>query len=110
VNGSEKFITGIAIGSSSKPSELQTFLHVEDCTYLRVGNDPHLQCRLYVLVFFVGIKHHTHCSQPFWVFRGLLVSGMSDTATGVVENLMELVERYGFVPNGARVYYENRRY
>ena len=38
------------------------------------------------------------------------MSGMSDTATGVVENLMELVERFGFVPNGARIYYENRRY
>lgn len=48
----------------------------------------------------------------FFLFncRGLLVSGMTDTAKGVIENLMELVERYGFVPNGARVYYENRRY
>lgn len=44
----------------------------------------------------------------YWVIKGLLVSGMFDTATGVVENLMELVERYGFVPNGARIYYENR--
>lgn len=45
----------------------------------------------------------------YWVIKGLLVSGMTDTAKGVIENLMELVERYGFVPNGARVYYENRR-
>lgn len=44
----------------------------------------------------------------YWVIKGLLVSGMSDTAQGVVENLMQLVERFGFVPNGARVYYENR--
>ncbi|KAG0571890.1 hypothetical protein KC19_VG051300 [Ceratodon purpureus] len=44
----------------------------------------------------------------YWVIKGLLVSGMTETAQGIVENLMELVERYGFVPNGARVYYENR--
>lgn len=44
----------------------------------------------------------------YWVIKGLLVSGMSETAQGVVENLMSLVERFGFVPNGARVYYENR--
>lgn len=44
----------------------------------------------------------------YWVIKGLLVSGMTDTAKGVIENLMELAERYGFVPNGARIYYENR--
>lgn len=38
------------------------------------------------------------------------MSGMKDTAKGIVENLLHLVERFGFVPNGARTYYENRRY
>lgn len=45
----------------------------------------------------------------FWVIKGLLVSGMTDTATSEVTNLLSLQETYGHVPNGARVYYINRR-
>ena len=41
--------------------------------------------------------------------RGLLVSKMYETAKEVVVNLLYLVERYGFVLNGARSYYTNRR-
>ncbi|KAJ1296552.1 hypothetical protein BS78_01G310000 [Paspalum vaginatum] len=44
----------------------------------------------------------------YWVIRGLLVSKMYDTAKGIVFNLVDLVEKYGFVPNGARSYYTNR--
>jgi alpha,alpha-trehalase len=41
--------------------------------------------------------------------RGLLVSKMYDTAKAIVLNLVYLLEKYGFVPNGARSYYINRR-
>ncbi|XP_025801375.1 probable trehalase [Panicum hallii] len=44
----------------------------------------------------------------YWVVRGLLVSKMYETAKEVVLNLLSLVERYGFVLNGARSYYTNR--
>lgn len=44
----------------------------------------------------------------YWIIRGLLVSGMVDTAKGIVESLLALVEQYGFMPNGGRMYYENR--
>ncbi|KAK3235138.1 hypothetical protein CYMTET_54640 [Cymbomonas tetramitiformis] len=44
----------------------------------------------------------------YWVVRGLLVSGMLDTAGKVVENLMALLDTHGYVPNGARSYYLNR--
>lgn len=40
--------------------------------------------------------------------RGLLVSKMYDTAKDIVLNLVFLVEKYGFVLNGARSYYTNR--
>mgnify|MGYP000241057729 CR=1 FL=1 len=43
------------------------------------------------------------------ICRGLIVSKMFDTAKGMVENLLHLVKVYGFVLNGARAYYENRR-
>ncbi|XP_066393856.1 probable trehalase isoform X1 [Miscanthus floridulus] len=44
----------------------------------------------------------------YWVVRGLLVSKMYETGKEVVLNLLSLVEKYGFVLNGARSYYTNR--
>ncbi|CAH9124742.1 unnamed protein product [Cuscuta epithymum] len=45
----------------------------------------------------------------YWVIRGLLVSKMYETATGIVYNLLSLLDQFGFVLNGARAYYTNRR-
>lgn len=44
----------------------------------------------------------------FWILKGLLVSDMHGTARMIVENLLDLVKRYGFVPNGNRCYYLSR--
>ncbi|XP_057669416.1 trehalase-like isoform X2 [Diorhabda carinulata] len=44
----------------------------------------------------------------YWIVKGLLITGMQTTAKGMLENLLFLVRRYGFVPNGSRVYYLNR--
>lgn len=44
----------------------------------------------------------------YWVIRGLLISEMKETSRGMIENMLSFVKRYGFVPNGSRVYYLNR--
>uniref|UniRef100_A0A3B5LGQ9 Trehalase n=1 Tax=Xiphophorus couchianus TaxID=32473 RepID=A0A3B5LGQ9_9TELE len=44
----------------------------------------------------------------YWVIKGLILSEMTETAHGMIQNFLFLVERYGFVPNGGRVYYERR--
>jgi alpha,alpha-trehalase len=44
----------------------------------------------------------------YWIVRGLELSGMNDTAAGIVDNLLDFVRRYGFVPNGGRAYYLSR--
>lgn len=46
----------------------------------------------------------------FWVIEGLLRTGGSFTqiALNIIENFLDLVDQFGFVPNGARVYYLNR--
>lgn len=44
----------------------------------------------------------------YWAVQGLLVSGMNTTAKHVVDNLLYLVDKYGFVPNGGRIYYLSR--
>ncbi|GJU00587.1 probable trehalase [Tanacetum coccineum] len=44
----------------------------------------------------------------YWVIRGLLASKMYETAKGIVLNLIDLIDRYGYVLNVARAYYTNR--
>ncbi|KAJ8280272.1 hypothetical protein GJAV_G00052590 [Gymnothorax javanicus] len=44
----------------------------------------------------------------YWVINGLLLSEMRETARGMIQNFFHLIKRYGFVPNGGRVYYERR--
>lgn len=44
----------------------------------------------------------------YWIIDGLLVTGMTKTARGMIDNLLSIVERYGHVPNGGRVYYVRR--
>lgn len=44
----------------------------------------------------------------YWIIRGLLYSEMRDTARGMIENFLSIVQRIGFIPNGGRVYYWGR--
>ncbi|KAI1733091.1 trehalase domain-containing protein [Ditylenchus destructor] len=44
----------------------------------------------------------------FFTIKGLLASGMFATVRGMIENMGHLIDQYGFVPNGNRVYYLNR--
>lgn len=44
----------------------------------------------------------------YWAIGGLLLSEMTDTVYGMIQNFIYYVNRYGFVPNGGRIYYERR--
>ncbi|XP_017126388.2 trehalase isoform X1 [Drosophila elegans] len=44
----------------------------------------------------------------YWIIRGLLYSEMYNTARGMIENFLSIVNRIGFIPNGGRVYYHGR--
>lgn len=44
----------------------------------------------------------------YWIIKGLLASDMNQTVRGMIENFLSMVDRYGFVPNGGRIYYLNR--
>ncbi|KAI9598866.1 glycoside hydrolase [Syncephalis fuscata] len=44
----------------------------------------------------------------YFTMEGLLISGMNQTVKGMIENAMDYVNEYGFVPNGARIYFLNR--
>lgn len=41
----------------------------------------------------------------YWIIKGLLLSDMHSTAQGMLENFISIVERFGLIPNGGRIYY-----
>ncbi|XP_071506533.1 trehalase-like [Diadema antillarum] len=44
----------------------------------------------------------------YWIFKGLLLSEMTETVKGMLSNFVSMVKRIGHVPNGNRVYYQKR--
>ncbi|XP_074071309.1 trehalase [Macrotis lagotis] len=44
----------------------------------------------------------------YWVMQGLLLSEMSNTVKSMLQNFLDMVEVYGHIPNGGRVYYLQR--
>ncbi|RFU76595.1 trehalase precursor [Trichoderma arundinaceum] len=46
----------------------------------------------------------------YWILEGLLRTGGSfvGIAKNTIENFLDFIERFGFIPNGARLYYLNR--
>lgn len=44
----------------------------------------------------------------YWIIRGLLHSDMFETAKGMLRNFLSLINRFGFIPNGGRIYYLTR--
>lgn len=44
----------------------------------------------------------------YWILKGLILSEMTDTVRGILENFLSLIDKFGFIPNGSRVYYLNR--
>lgn len=44
----------------------------------------------------------------YWIVNGLLLCEMMNTARGMIGNIISLVNEFGFMPNGSRVYYLNR--
>uniref|UniRef100_A0A915Q0L4 Trehalase n=1 Tax=Setaria digitata TaxID=48799 RepID=A0A915Q0L4_9BILA len=44
----------------------------------------------------------------YWIIKGLLASGMQTTTRRMIENFAYLINNYGFIPNGGRIYYLRR--
>jgi len=44
----------------------------------------------------------------YWTIEGLLVCGMIDTVRQMIENFIFFIKKFGFIPNGSRIYYLNR--
>lgn len=44
----------------------------------------------------------------YWIIRGLLHCNMTETAKGIIRNFFYQIDKFGFIPNGTRTYYERR--
>ncbi|KAJ3639867.1 hypothetical protein Zmor_003199 [Zophobas morio] len=44
----------------------------------------------------------------YWIVQGLLLSEMYGTVKGMLENFLYIVKNYGHIPNGGRIYYQQR--
>uniref|UniRef100_K3WZ86 Trehalase n=1 Tax=Globisporangium ultimum (strain ATCC 200006 / CBS 805.95 / DAOM BR144) TaxID=431595 RepID=K3WZ86_GLOUD len=90
------------LGRVPNPDVQSSFLHARPVEHLQ------LQRTQNVLVVPGGRFRESYYWDSFWIVEGLLVSNMKQTARGVVNNLLEYVTEFGFVPNGGRIYYLTR--
>ena len=44
----------------------------------------------------------------YWIVKRLLACGMHQTVKGIIENFIEMINQFGFIPNCSRVYCLNR--
>ena len=51
---------------------------------------------------------HTDYWDSFWIIEGLIQSELYDIANSTLQNFMDELERFGFIPNGGRTYYLDR--
>ena len=42
----------------------------------------------------------------YWIVQGLIKSELFDTVKDTLENFMDELENFGFIPNGGRIYCE----
>ncbi|CAL9684359.1 unnamed protein product [Knipowitschia caucasica] len=76
-----------------------------------VREQPQLYSQIYTpypVVVPGGRFRELYYWDSYWVINGLLLSEMTDTAKGMIQNFLYLIEKYGSVPNGGRIYYERR--
>ncbi|GAB5355046.1 hypothetical protein AAMO2058_000172300 [Amorphochlora amoebiformis] len=64
--------------------------------------------RRHVFVVPGGRFRESYYWDSYWIVKGLIISGLGSIAKGVVKNLLDDVHKFGFVPNGGRIYYATR--
>lgn len=55
-----------------------------------------------------GMFQEMYYWDTYFTNEGLIADGMTDLAKGNTDNMLYLVEKYGFMPNGSRTWYLNR--
>lgn len=92
------------LGRVPNTQVVSSFLHAT----ARRSTDSRFRISPNVLIVPGGRFRESYYWDSYWIVQGLLVSDMAKTARGVVNNLLQYVAEFGFVPNGGRVYYLTR--
>lgn len=81
----------------------------------RVSDEVHRTPLLYTLIplpngFIVpgGRFREIYYWDSYWIIKGLLLCGMKSTVKGILENFSYFVKKFGYIPNGGRIYYLGR--
>ncbi|KAJ1719533.1 hypothetical protein LPJ53_005725 [Coemansia erecta] len=86
----------------------KTLVREQDLTKLCDGCVSSMLPLKYHFVVPGGRFREIYYWDTYFTIEGLLVSGLKDIAKSNIRDLLDLVRMFGFVPNGARVYYQNR--
>ncbi|KAH7718594.1 Trehalase family protein, partial [Aphelenchoides avenae] len=77
----------------------------------KVLSNPERHSLIYVPEPFVvpgGRFREFYYWDAYWIIRGLLASGMTETSKRIIKNFLYMVDKYGMIPNGGRIYYVRR--
>ena len=78
-------------------------------TFVVPGGRFREQCRFYpVLGSFLCLPSPVDYWDSKFILLGLLESELYDVAKSTLQNFMDEIERFGFIPNGGRIYYLDR--
>jgi alpha,alpha-trehalase len=64
--------------------------------------------RNYPMIVPGGRFRESYYWDSYWIIRGLLVCNMNVSSYYIIQNLLDDVNNFGFVPNGGRIYYLDR--
>ncbi|KAF0751365.1 trehalase-like, partial [Aphis craccivora] len=76
-----------------------------------VKADENLYSMIYVPNgFFVNMEFQNefYYWDAYWIIKGALICGMKTTVKGILQNLLSIIQRYGYVLMGNRIYYKGR--
>ena len=79
------------------------------------SSQSHICCTGYVLPFFIkyillnnicvgGRFREIYYWDSFWIIEGLLESQLFSIANDTLQNFMDQLDQFGFIPNGGRIY------
>ncbi|XP_046649837.1 trehalase-like [Daphnia pulicaria] len=76
-----------------------------------VRDNPDLYSIVYVPNPFIvpgGRFRESYYWDSYWIVKGLLISQMNQTVRGMLDNFVQMVDMFGLIPNGGRIYYQQR--
>lgn len=94
--------------------EFAVFLHERWkllCRHVKNFSNPERHSLIWVPEDFIvpgGRFREFYYWDAYWIIKGLIVSDLTQMVKNMVTNFIHCVKKFGFVPNGGRIYYLRR--